>query len=86
LSAAGEQNTEAESATRLARRAVEKSLITEATANAIEGLTVMRNLAVHDPRGEVTTERTQEYLTLADATLYALRSDLRRSGEGPGPT
>jgi hypothetical protein len=56
----------------LARQAGKRGLITEETARAIEGLTVLRNLAAHGRAGEVSVERATEYLVLADAVLFAL--------------
>lgn len=60
----------------LARLARRHDLISDETLSAVEGLSVMRNLAVHSG-GEVSRQRAREYLALADGVLYALR---RKSG------
>jgi hypothetical protein len=57
----------------LARRAVAQGLISEETARAIDGLTILRNLAAHGRDG-VTPDRAREFLTLAEAVLYQLGS------------
>jgi hypothetical protein len=56
----------------LGREAARRGIITEETARAVEGLTVLRNLAAHGRAGEVSVERAMEYLVLADAVLFAL--------------
>ena len=57
----------------LLRIAADRGLITPETVNAVEGITVMRNLAAHGQASEVTPERAQDYLVLAEAVLYTLR-------------
>ncbi|WP_298443163.1 hypothetical protein [Ferrimicrobium sp.] len=57
----------------LIRLALDKGTITPETAKAVEGITVMRNLAAHGRASEVTVERARDYLALADAVLYTLR-------------
>ncbi|MBA3809688.1 MAG: hypothetical protein H0X28_15055 [Solirubrobacterales bacterium] len=42
----------------------------------IEGITVMRNLAVHGPRSEITVKQAEEYLALVDSVLYAMRQNI----------
>lgn len=66
---AGELRT---GATGLARLAEREGLTTPETLRAIEGLSVLRNLAAHGHGHNVTTERALEFLTLAEAVLYAL--------------
>jgi hypothetical protein len=39
---------------------------------AIEGLSVMRNLAGHSRGGEISPENATEYLVLAEATIYTI--------------
>ena len=65
----------------LLRIAAEHGLITPETVNAVEGITVMRNLAAHGQASEVTPERAEDYLVLAEAVLYTLRQKPR-----PDPT
>jgi hypothetical protein len=57
----------------LVRRALDQDLITPETANAIEGLSVLRNLAAHGRAGDVSEERALDYIMLVDALLYAMR-------------
>jgi hypothetical protein len=58
---------------RLTSTALAKGLITPETAKAIEGITVMRNLAAHGQANEVTSERARGYLALVDAVLFTIR-------------
>jgi hypothetical protein len=59
----------------LARLANEHGLISDQTLAAIEGMSVLRNLMAHSRgAGEIGVDRAREYLALADAVLYALRS------------
>ena len=57
----------------LARLAQERGLISDETLAAIEGMSVLRNLAVHS-RYDIGVDRALDYLALADAVLHALRS------------
>jgi hypothetical protein len=59
---------------RLARLALRHGRVTSETANAVEAISVLRNLAAHGGQGEITTERSQEFLSMADAVLFAIRS------------
>lgn len=61
----------------LAHLAQELNVITEETANAIEGLSVLRNLAAHGQARDVSPERANEYLALADGVVYAIESNAR---------
>jgi len=63
------------SAAALARLAGSEGLIRPETVNAVEGVTVLRNLAVH--RDDVTEEQAEEYLTLVDAVCFAIQQDVR---------
>jgi hypothetical protein len=58
----------------LARRAHAHGLISDETLAAIDGLSVLRNLAAHSPADEIGVDRARDYLALADAVLYALRA------------
>jgi hypothetical protein len=58
----------------MARLAHEQDLISDETLAAVEGLAVLRNLAAHSPRDEIGIDRARDYLALADAVLFALRS------------
>jgi hypothetical protein len=69
------------SAAGLARLAASKGIIRPETVNAVEGLTVLRNLAAH--RGDVTEEKAEEYLTLVEAVIFAIRQNARDSQKHP---
>jgi hypothetical protein len=57
---------------RLLREALERGIITPEAAKAVEGITVMRNLAAHGRASEISPERAREYLALVDAVLFTL--------------
>jgi len=77
-SAGDEMAKEGRSAMMLARRAAERELITPETLNALQGLTVLRNLAAHGRGNEVSVERALDYLSLVDAVSYAIKQDRRK--------
>ena len=60
---------------RLMQAALDRGLITIETARAIHGLRIMRDLGVRGSTTEVTQERAREFLTLAEAVLYALGNE-----------
>jgi len=60
------------SATGLARMAHQRGLINEETARAVEGLSVLRNLAASSATEELSPERAIDYLALVDAVLFSL--------------
>jgi hypothetical protein len=62
----------------LARLAERKGLVNQEAARAVEGLSVMRNLAVHGGERQLTPQQATEYLALADGVLFALRSQQRK--------
>jgi hypothetical protein len=51
-----------------------RSLAWPVTLNSIDGLAVLRNLAAHGRSDGTSTERARDYVSLADAVLYALRA------------
>ena len=57
----------------LAGVARQRGLISGETVAAIEGLSVLRDLSAHTG-DNTSTDRARDYLVLADAVLYALRS------------
>ena len=61
----------------LARLGVERGVVTKETLSAVKGISVLRNLAAHGRAGDVTVERAVDYLSLADAVLFAIRSKPR---------
>jgi hypothetical protein len=63
-----------------ARGAIETS-----TKDSIIGLRNLRNLAVHSPPREITTERAQEFATMANAAVWSMKQNFRRVfGDQPG--
>jgi hypothetical protein len=78
LAEAGVEVREPQSGVALARLASRHGLVSDETLNAVEGLSVMRNLAAHQPTDDLSAERARDYLTLADAILYPLRNKPRR--------
>jgi len=71
-------NTPSEEISRMPARklvlvCLDQNLITPESANSIEGLSVMRNLAVHGKAQELEVVRALEFLHLADAVLFTLR-------------
>lgn len=64
----------------LARLARGQGTISDSTLQAIEGLSVLRNLAAHGRGERVGREKALDYMTLADATLYAIRTWRPKSG------
>ena len=60
------------SARQMAVVAEERNLISRQTADAIQGATVLRNLAAHGPEDEIDARKALDFLTLADGILYAI--------------
>jgi DNA-binding XRE family transcriptional regulator len=81
LESVDEVPAKSEGASVLARRALERGLVTPETLNAIEGATAMRNLAVHGPRKEISVKQAEEFVAIADAVRYAIRQNLKRFNE-----
>ena len=61
----------------LARDAHDRGLISTETLRAIEGITILRNLAAHGGAGEVTPDRAQEYLAQVEVLLWVLHEPLK---------
>lgn len=59
--------------TALAKLAFDRELISPETRDAVQGLSVLRNLAAHSPRDNIGADRARDYVTMADAVLYAMR-------------
>lgn len=59
--------------------AEENELIDATTREALVGITVMSNLAAHEPH-EMAEERAREFMALADAVEYAMTHRLKRGG------
>jgi hypothetical protein len=71
LAEAGVEETRSRSVRELARVAAEKELIPRESVRAVEGITVMRNLAAHGQGNDLTPSRAREYLDLVDAVLFS---------------
>jgi hypothetical protein len=67
------------SAPSLAELANQHGRIRAETVQAVEGLGVLRNLVAHGQGRQVTTDRALDYLTLVDATLFAIRMNQKHS-------
>jgi hypothetical protein len=63
----------------LAQEAHRAGRLNAETAQALDGLSVLRNLVAHGRAGDVTRDRAMEYLALADGALYSIR---REQSEG----
>lgn len=72
-------------ATRLAQLAMRHELISPATVRAVEGISVLRNLAAHGGAREVTPDRAAEYLALVDGVLFAISENYRQASERRSP-
>jgi hypothetical protein len=57
----------------LARQALDSNLISPETANAVQGIAVLRNLAAHDHMSRLSSAQAREYLSLVDATIFAVK-------------
>jgi hypothetical protein len=71
------------SGTTLTHLARESGLISAQTEEAINGLRVLRNLSAHGQAGEVDHEKALDYITLADATVYAIQTWRPKDGASP---
>lgn len=60
------------SGVQMASRAAQQGLITDAAAEAVRGVAVLRNLAAHGQR-QVTAVEARDYVALVEATIYSLR-------------
>jgi hypothetical protein len=57
---------------RLARLALQHGRIPPETANAVEAISVLRNLAAHGNPREITADRAREFLAMADAVRFSI--------------
>ncbi len=65
----------------LARVAHSRRLISDGSLTAVEGLGIMADLARAEGSGTgLSTGRAHDYLMLANAALYAIRSEVAKSG------
>jgi hypothetical protein len=74
LEAAKIEGFEGKSANQLVALGVSSGIFTEAAAEAVRGVSVLRNLAAHGRAGRVTHNEAAEYVALVDATIFSLRA------------
>jgi hypothetical protein len=75
LAKAGDERADKLAGQRLVHAALERGLISEQTAEGIEGVMLLRNLSAHGREGDLSVERALDYITLVDALLYAIRQN-----------
>ena len=63
------------------RALVDKDWVQPTTADSILGLRNMRNLAVHAPPRRLTAEQARDFMTLAEASAWALEQNLKKASE-----
>jgi hypothetical protein len=63
----------------LAQTAFRGGRLSAQTVQAVEGISVLRNLAAHGRAGDVTPERALDYLSLVDGVLFAIRREQQPS-------
>ena len=73
LSEAGVADLDRRSGTQLVALGVKNGLFTEASAEAVRGVSVLRNLAAHGSASELTPEKVAEYEALIEAVIFSLR-------------
>lgn len=64
---------------RLADASLERGLISAETHDAIQGLSILRNLAAHGDQDDVSPQRAHEFVALAQGVIYAISSNARHS-------
>jgi transcriptional regulator with XRE-family HTH domain len=84
LISVGEHPSKSDDASALASQALKHRLVSPETVNAVEGATVMRNLAVHGPRRDISVKQAKEYVVIADAVLYTIRQNVSRGASESG--
>jgi len=67
-------NENAWSVRTLAGLARQHDLITGETEHAIDGLRVLRNLAAHGKGNDLSSQRAQEFVALADGVVFAINA------------
>ncbi len=78
LEATGDAPPDDAGAAQLMQLAADRGLINRLTVNAIEGVIVMRNLAVHGPRRDITPKQVDEYLALIESVIFAIHQNVKR--------
>ena len=67
------------SAVPLARHALDAGLVQPETVRAIEGLSVLRNLASHGQADDLDEARALDYIALTEAVVFALGQKREKS-------
>jgi hypothetical protein len=73
LRAAGDEPTEKLTGKRLTHRALERGVISEKTAENLEGLAVLRDLTAREQDDDLSVKQALDYLALTDALQYTMR-------------
>jgi hypothetical protein len=74
LALAGIGGEEKKSAVQLVALGVDKGIFTEESAEAVRGVSVMRNLAAHGRADRITVRDAVEYAALVEGTIYSLKT------------
>lgn len=72
LADSGVENVERRSAVQLVTLGVSKGVFSEASAEAVRGVSVLRNLAAHGDASDLSSRKAREYESLVDAVIYSL--------------
>jgi hypothetical protein len=67
----------------LANAALKQGLISGETKDAIEGLSVMRNLAAHGHQKDLSPQRAHEFVALGQGVLYAINMNSKSTRDRP---
>ena len=67
----------------LAREAESQGIVPAEVTDAVLGLNVLHNLALHAPMCEMSPVRAYEYLAMADGALYSFASALKNHAAAP---
>jgi hypothetical protein len=77
LAATGDRPPQSDGAGALVREAHDRGLITSESLNAVDGAIVMRNLAIHGPRRDISVWQAEEFVSVAEGVLYAIRQNVK---------
>jgi hypothetical protein len=67
----------------LAREAESQGIVSAEVTDAVLGLNVLHNLALHAPVREMSPVRAYEYLAMADGALYSFATALKQHAAAP---
>lgn len=74
LKAAGVEVANSKSATQLVALGVTRGIFTESAAEAVRGVSILRNLVAHGRGERVTEAEAAQYVALVEATIFSLRA------------